>query len=374
MTALPRKALAAVFLGASEQVACFTDVIELWSFDLPPILDDQILVRVTCCTICGSDLHTTLGNRPAPTPSVLGHEIIGVVEAIGSDIRCDGLSIGDRITWAVAASCGPTSWASSHLQGNGGTCFNCERGLPQKCASLFKYGHEAVTDDAARTLSGGLTEYCVLQPGTGIVKLPESVSDEILSPASCATATVMAAVRVAGSLTDKRVLVTGAGMLGLTTAAVAATRSAMDVTVCDVSPSRLDQAMQFGATRVLDAVPDEQFDCIFEMSGNVNAVAAAIDAAAIGAHVILVGSVSPSQPVPLDPERVVRRLMSIHGVHNYCPDDLWNAVEFLAEHHERFPFESLVEKTFSLTETAAAFEYAAKHRPIRVAVKPNADS
>lgn len=332
-------------------------------------------MRVTFCTICGSDLHTTLGHRPAPAPSILGHEIIGIVEEIGTDVPTGNLAIGDRITWCVAASCGPIRVVSPQSRGNASDathCRNCRRGMPQKCDSLFKYGHEQTTDDTTRSLSGGLADYCVLQPGTSIVQLPESLPDEVACPANCATATVMAAIRTAGDLQGKRVLITGAGMLGLTAAAVASVCGADIVVVCDPSAERRQLAGHFGATDTLNVVPEAKFDCIFEMSGNRNAVSAAIDSADVGGQVVLVGSVSPAPPIEFDPERLVRGLGSIHGVHNYRPDDLLTAVHFLNEHHGRFPFGSLVSRSFQLTEAAAAFEFAARHRPVRVAVKPHA--
>ena len=373
----PATITAAVFNGPSDNVA---DSIAIREFERPELQPDQILVRVTCCTICGSDLHTTLGTRTQPTPSILGHEIIGLVEEIGADVRCEELMKGDRVTWSVAAaSCEPTRYALG-LEGflpeltpelTSNSCTNCQRGLPQKCEWLFKYGHEATTGDATRALSGGLAEFCVLQPGTSAVLLPHGIADEVICPASCATATVMAAMRTIGDVANQRVLITGAGMLGVTTSAVAASRGASEIVVCDVNTQRHELAMQFGATRAVESVPDEQFDCIFEMSGNANAVTAAIKSAAIGSRIALVGSVSPSDSVQLDPEQIVRGLISIHGIHNYCPDDLLYAVNFLGKNHKRFPFGSLVEKTFPLSEAAAAFEYAATNRPIRVAVKPD---
>lgn len=87
---------------------------------------------------------------------------------------------------------------------------------------------------------------------------------------------------------------------------------------------------------------------------------------------MLVGSVSPTTPIDFDPEKIVRGLIGIHGVHNYQPGDLLAAVQFLDQHHDRFPFASLVSRTFSLTDVPAAFDFASRNRPIRVAVRSNA--
>lgn len=348
-------------IDRTTQVAVFEEVgqpLKLQTADVPPLELGETLVRVICCTICGSDLHTVSGNRSSPTPSVLGHEIIGVVEetTTAADISGAALEKGDRITWSVAASCG--------------ACPRCRAGLPQKCHSLFKYGHEVF--ESPHALNGGLAEYCVLHPSSSSVRLPEALPNDVASPASCATATVAAAIRVADGLADKRVLVFGAGMLGLTTCAWAKHLGAQAVTICDPNSGRLERAARFGADTLLTAAPDTSFDRVFEMSGHPSAVANGIAAGDIGARVVLVGSVSPSPTVPLDPEHVVRCLLSIHGVHNYHPMDLVAAVEFLSQTSDTFPFAELVEKTFPLSQVNEAFDFASTHRPVRVAVVPNA--
>src|SRR5947209_8269666 len=84
----------------------------------------EIRVRVTCCTLCGSDLHTHAGRRSEPMPTVLGHEIVGCIDAFGPDAsprdyRGEELTVGTRVSWSIAASCGG--------------CFYCAHDLPQKC-------------------------------------------------------------------------------------------------------------------------------------------------------------------------------------------------------------------------------------------------
>lgn len=343
------------------QAAVFHSVgtpFELCKVALPELQPGQTLIRITCCTICGSDLHTWSGARTGAMPTVLGHEIIGTVARLSqpTTTTIDGrsLQLGDRVTWSVAASCGQ--------------CARCSSQLPQKCDSLFKYGHELCS--AGEELSGGLAEYCVLQPGTAVMHLPSELSDAVACPANCATATVAAAIRHAGSLNGKRVLVTGAGMLGLTTCAMADSAGASHVCLCEPHATRRQQAVGFGARELVAEVNADDFDCVFEMSGNASAVEAAIRAAGIGGRIVLVGSVSPSRAVEVDPERIVRRLLTIAGVHNYRPDDLQTAVNFLQDAHQKYPFASLVEKTWPLAEVQAAFEFAMQARPIRVAVKP----
>jgi len=184
--------------------------LELKRYPLPRLAEGEVLVRITCCTLCGSDVHTYEGRRSAPLPTILGHEIIGQVAQLppGPEVRDHQgvpLDLGDRITWSVAASCGG--------------CFFCNDGLPQKCKGLFKYGHERISE--RHQLSGGLAEHCHLAAGTAIFRLPSELSDAVACPANCATATVAAAMRYSGDQRDRVVLIQGAGMLGLTAAAMA---------------------------------------------------------------------------------------------------------------------------------------------------------
>jgi alcohol dehydrogenase len=330
-----------------------------------------VLVRVRACTLCGSDLHTFEGRRATPCPTILGHEIVGVVEALPADgPAADGygrpLRVGDRVVWSLTAGCG--------------VCFFCTHELPQKCERLFKYGHERI--EPAHPLSGGLASHCQLRRGTAILRVPDAVPDLVACPAGCATATVAAALRHAGDVAGAVVLVQGAGMLGLTAAAFAATRGAAAVVVCDTNAARLALAERFGATHAvpleegseelrgrIDALTDGRgADVALEFSGAATAVEAGPSLLRVGGRCVWIGAVFPSRPVALSPETVIRKHLSIHGVHNYLPRDLATALEFLSARHGFYPFAELVSRQFPLEEAEAAFRFAAASRPVRVAV------
>jgi putative phosphonate catabolism associated alcohol dehydrogenase len=339
---------------------------------IPSLGEHEALVRITCSTLCGSDLHTISGARQEPLPTILGHEAIGTVAAIGKPALCDiagqPLQPGERVTWSTCVSCGH--------------CDRCSAGLPQKCRSLAKYGHERA--DGHYALSGGLAEFIVLRPGSSVLKISPEIPNETVCPVNCATATIAAAFRTAGEIVGKRVLLFGAGMLGLTAAAFAHARAAARITLVDPVENRLAQGQRFGASdtvcwstsseRLADELLGEGgcegFDIVLELSGAPQAVDAACRLADIGGRIILVGSVKPSESVPLNPEQVVRRWLSIHGVHNYVPQDLQTAVGFFENNRERYPFAELVEKSFTLAEINDAVEYMLDERPVRIAVYP----
>jgi putative phosphonate catabolism associated alcohol dehydrogenase len=361
--------VAAVFTAAGKPL-------QMQSFALPELQPGELLVRVTCCTVCGSDLHTYEGRRETPTPTILGHEILGEVAALPAgpsvcDLDERPLKLGDRITWSIAANCGD--------------CFYCEHDLPAKCEQLFKYGHEAI--DPTHPLSGGLAEFCHLAAGTAVVQVPKALSDVVACPANCATATVAAALRVGGGCAGEVVLIQGAGMLGLSATALAATRGAAEVLVCDVDPNRLQQASRFGATQAIsvaegtealsaaiqDRTAGRGVDLAIELSGSPASIAAGLAELRIGGRYVLVGSVFPSPDIPVSAEWIVRRWLSIHGVHNYAPRDLATAIAFLAEAHAQYPLAELVSQSFPLEQAEAAFQYAIEKRPHRVAVLPAKD-
>lgn len=355
------QSLAAVFAGQSNQL-------ELREFATPTPSAGEVVVRVLGCTLCGSDLHSVEGRRSVPIPTVLGHEIIGEVVALDEATRLDlfgaPLRAGDRITWAIVASCG--------------RCFYCERGLPQKCLNAVKYGHEPLR--SGRELLGGLAEHCLLVPGTAIVRLPDGLPLEVACPASCATATVTAGIESLGELRDRTVLVLGAGMLGLTACAMAKVRGATTVIAVDIDAVRRHQALTFGASHAVapgelsELVPQltagHGVDAALECSGAPSAFSAAWPLMRLGGSIALIGSVFPSAPVPLALEQVVRRNLILRGIHNYQPAHLDAGVRFLAGQQSTFPFASLVSEWFPLSEVSAAFDRARASGCVRIGVRP----
>lgn len=326
----------------------------------------EVLVRVRLCTLCGSDLHTFTGRRHGPTPCVLGHEMVGEVAELNGEKRdASGhpLAIGDRVTWAVADSCG--------------ACFFCTHDLPQKCESLKKYGHHA--HNGGRGPSGGLATHCQLWPGTAVVTVPAAVPDEVAAPAMCATATVAAALRQAGQLHGGTVLILGAGMLGLNAAAMAASAGAT-VIVADTNSERLDTARRFGAkhtttvaelpARLSEVTSGRGVDVVLELAGVSPSVETALRSARVGGTVVLVGSVFPVPAVAVNPETLVRRCLRIVGSHNYAPADLVAAMRFLAGAGSGFPFAELVARTLPLADVDEAFRLAEAEKPYRIGVRP----
>lgn len=335
--------VAAVWRGGS--------TVELETVALPEPAAGELLVAIDLATVCGSDRHTVAGRRTAACPSVLGHEAVGRVVAAGPGAPA---AVGDRVVWGVTVSCG--------------SCDRCTSGRTAKCRRVRKVGHEPFDGDWA--LSGGYAAHQLLPVGATVVAVPPRVPDTVAAPAGCATATVMAALEAAGSLTGTRVLVCGAGMLGLTAAAAAVDRGAAAVVVTDVDPSRRALALSFGATATLAAGEEPPtVDVALEFSGTTDAAATALAALDIGGRLVLVGAVTPVEPLRVDPERIVSRWLTITGVHNYEPRHLAEAIGYLDVSRTTWPWEDLVSPAVPLHEIGRLLT---QHSPLapRAAVEP----
>ena len=328
----------------------------------------DVLVEVELATVCGSDIHTVLGQRTAQAPLVLGHEQVGRVVALGRGgaKTTDGhrVTLGERVVWSVAVPCG--------------RCARCRRGLPQKCLNLQKYGHERMR--RGWELSGGFATHTHILDGTPLVRVPDDIPAEVLAPASCSTASVAAALEAASAivpLDGALVLIAGAGMLGLTATAMA-TDAGARVVVSDPLPERREAALAFGATAVADpsslpavlakaggrsAAPT----IALELSGDPAAVRSLLGAVDVGGVLVLVGSVTTGPELGIIPEQLVRNLLTIRGVHNYAPRHLEQAVRFLTDAWQRYPFAEQVGETFALADVDRAL--ATTSHP-RIAVRP----
>ncbi len=331
-------------------------------------------IKVTMSTICGSDLHTTLGARPAPVPIILGHEITGRVAALGKGVTADTmgrpLKEGDRVTWTIFASCG--------------NCYFCKiKSLPMKCVHLFKYGHECCT--GAPHLNGGYAEYCYVVPGTFVFKVPDTVSDEEVTPANCGLATIMQAYDEMKVNPDDNVVIQGAGLLGIYAVAVAKDRGAGKVMIVDVVPDRLQMAKRFGADVVLDSgkmsdgelvarVMEETAgwgaDLVLEVAGTPKVIPVGLKMLRKGGRYCWQGNVFPNAKVECDACDIITRWITIRGLHNYDALQLAESVRFIERTKDRYPFRDIVSRKFPLVDLARGLKVAEERKAIRAAICP----
>lgn len=366
MTTIHSEPTATLGTGAHATAAVWDGVdagFSVQDVPLPQLLDGEVLVELELATICGSDLHTINGDRPTPLPTVLGHEAIGRVVGIGGvAATADGapVAIGDRITWTIGTSCG--------------TCRRCLRGIPQKCLTVRKYGHEAMDDHWK--LNGGFGSHVHLVAGTGLVRVPDELPAAVAAPANCATATVTCAARRVGLTADDVVVVLGCGMLGLTAVAYARDLGATTIIASDVDPARLELARAFGATVTVTpdglaaATKEHGADVVLELSGSSRAVQSAFEVIDLGGRIALIGSVSPAPEISFEPSGYVKNLTTVVGSHNYRVDDLGEAVDFLRRTAHQQLFDDLVPEPMRLADIVEAVAVANTGSDPRIAVRP----
>ncbi len=338
---------------------------------VPGLKAGEILVKTLYTTLCGSDIHTYCGRRLEPPHVVLGHEIVGDILSIdpahsGKDFRGEAIKVGDRITWSIFSV--PAGITAPRAD------------MPQKSPSLFKYGHVLAEGDDV--FNGGLADYCILRSNTALIKIDAAMPLKVAATISCAHSTVMGAIRVAAEISGKKVLVFGAGLLGLSCLAMCKEAGATAIGITDVDPTRLHWGEKFGATAAYAypgveglppgeglPLPWPEADIVFDMSGNPQAMKMGIDSLAVGGCAIWIGAVFPAKPVEIDAQKVVRKLLQIRGLHNYNYEDFVNATAFIEDNYKKYPFEELIEKEYSLDDIEEAFAFASNSKPVRVGIK-----
>lgn len=336
---------------------------------IPVLKEGEVLVKNAFTTLCRSDINTFVGKRQEKTPTILGHEITGFIEDFGpdtcqTDARGTALKVGDRVTWAIFASDPESDMAA--------------KGIPQKGDDLFKYGHEKITPESS--LHGGLADYIILRKNTPIIKLDDAVPDPVAAIINCAVATVAGSLRLAGDLRGKVVLVSGLGMLGTIACSMANTSGAKEVIGIDKAPDRLEKVRQYGAHQTfeagsaLEASLIEKYgkkcpvDIVLEFSGAATAMETSLNTLSVGGIAVWVGATFPQRDLNINPEYIIRNLLTIKGLHNYNHADFINAVDFMENHHDSFPFEDMVFSFNSLDLVNEAFEHALTHNPYRVGI------
>ena len=257
---------------------------------------DQMLVRVACCGVCGHDLLNRAGAFPnTPLPCVMGHEIAGTVEAVGSAVR--GFRPGDRVALNQRLSCG--------------TCEACRAGRDNMCRwGAGFYGEE---------LSGGYGAFVVASARNAVI-LPDEIPFEVGAVLSCAVGTGFHALRRARLQLGDTVVVTAAsGGVGFHTVKLARMMG-LRVFAVSSSPSKAEWLRAADAEAVLDldgfhkpvkTLTDGGADAVIEVAGSVT-FAASLRSLKAGGRLMLVGNVEPGH-VPLNPGLPILRELEILG-------------------------------------------------------------
>ena len=224
----------------------------------------EVLVKVAACGVCHSDLHVVHGSVLFPTPCVLGHEVSGIVEAVGP--QTPGFSVGQAVVGTFIMPCG--------------TCRHCADGHEELCETFFQFnrlsGHlydgtsrlgrpngEAI----AQYSMGGLAERCVA-PVRGIHPLPEGIDLLDAAILGCSGFTAIGAVRTTAQLkVGETVAVIGCGGVGSSIIGIAKAFGASRIIAVDVSAAKLAAAADLGATDLVNSRETNPIDGVRELTG-----------------------------------------------------------------------------------------------------------
>lgn len=306
----------------------------------------EVLVRVSSVGVCGSDRHYyregRIGDFVVTGPLVLGHEVSGRITAVGPGGDRD--RVGQRVAIEPQRPC--------HR------CAQCRAGRYNLCPHMAFYGTPPV--------DGAFCDYVTI--GEAFAHpISDTVSDDagaLLEPLSVAVWAHQKAETGPGS----RLLIAGAGPIGLLTSQVARALGAVDVIVSDPQPSRREMAGRFGATEVLDPVEGVaglEVDAFIDCSGATRAVQAGISAVRGGGTIVLVGMGEDEIPMPVS--LIQTRELRLTGTFRYA--DTWPVAEQLVA-AGRVDLDALVTEVFDLEHTVDALDADADPRSVKAVIRP----
>ncbi len=275
----------------------------------------DVLIDVAYCGICGSDMHAYLGEHPfIPLPATPGHEFSGTVFSVGEGVH--DLKPGDRVVCEPNLVCG--------------TCYNCRTGRYNICEDLRVMGCQG---------DGAMAERFIA-PAAKTIPIPDGLSlrDAVLVEP---LAVGVHALRRAGDLFGRNVVILGAGTIGLMVLACVRRAGAGNIVVTDLSDRRLDLAQKMGASQTLDAGREDVvdqintlhlsdgIDLVFECVGVERSIRDAMAIVRKGGRIVVCGVFGSDTTVRM--VDVQDRELELIGTIMYIRRDVTDAVRMLAE-------------------------------------------
>jgi threonine 3-dehydrogenase len=284
---------------------------------IPEIGPDDVLIKINKTGICGTDIHIyswdEWARRTVPIPMVVGHEYAGEIVELGSHVR--NLALGQRVS------------GEGHVIGRN-----------SRAARGGRFHLDPETKGVGVNIPGAFAEFLRL-PAFNVVPLPDSIDDElgaILDPLGNAVHTALSF-----DLVGEDVLVTGAGPIGIMSAAVARHAGARHVVITDINPIRLALASEVAdvvpvnvAQEDLKSVKDrlgirEGFDIGLEMSGAPAAFDQMVEHLVMGGKIAMLGI--PARPSTVDWSNIVFKMLTVKGIYGREMFETWHKMLAMLE-------------------------------------------
>lgn len=306
---------------------------------IPKPKDDQVLIKVIKCSICGSDLHAWReGELHIGEP--IGHEMVGTIVNAGK--FTDKFQIGDRVNVMLIPSCD--------------ACDFCKEGLISLCQSI----DWAVNPSC-------MSEYVAYMPGK-LVKIPDNLSDEEAALAD-PVAVALHAVRLSGVKKNDKVLITGGGVIGAFIAECCRNIGIEKIVVTDINDNRLQQIMKIGSATACfnakrkdliealakEAGDDGKYNVYFDATGIVSVINQVLCLLKPRGIFMVVGIGTSSKQVPFDFDALLVNEHMVQASFCYASNDFRDAVDLMS--NGQLNIKPYVGKTFALDQAQEAFEY-----------------
>ena len=307
----------------------------------PRISHNDVLIKVVKTAICGTDIHIfnwdDWSRRTIPTPMTIGHEFVGRIAEIGSEVR--GLKEGDRVSAEGHITCGH--------------CRNCRAGKRHLCRNTISV------------------------PASNVFRVPDSIGDDIaaiLDPFGNAAHTALSF-----DLVGEDVLITGAGPIGIMSVAIARHVGARFIVITDVNDYRLEMARLMGATAAINvndtSITDtidklgmkEGFDVGLEMSGNIQAFRDMLQAMNYGAKIAILGI--PAGEISLDLTQVILKGLLLKGIYGREMFETWYKMTSMLQ--SRLDISQVITHRFGVEDYRQAFDVMRSGRSGKVIMNWN---
>lgn len=364
--------------------------IEVREYEIPPLPDGGLLMKVEMSGICGTDKHTyrgettqyggTVNEQTSPFPLIPGHENVGIIAEVSpgtTDFYGQPLHEGDRITMCPDVVCG--------------RCHCCRNIFAYSwCDKWRGYGNSFRADQ--QPLMGGWSEYMVIIPEAFVYKVPENLGPELAvytELMACAFALDKAkdfsSFASEGFLTGSSVLIQGVGPLGIAHLIMARIMGAGTIVAVDKKDYRLQKATAFGADHTLniESTTEEErielvrswtdghgVDLAIECAGQPEAVPQALPMIRRGGMYILEGVFVDMGEVALNPHWIVSKSLRLIGLSNHPFTVYRSCMDLMLRYQDRFPLDQFVTHRFPLEEAQTAIDTALGLECLKVVFDP----